>query len=258
MASFEQGGWPIEPQFTAPSRDVELFDVWNPYFEGLGGALFPKAVQLPIGGIPTEEGAAIFGNHFRVMEQRQREWRVAGQLFNTVRKRLLAPVPLLEDGETVLALPRTDFDDSQNQMAQDGLVNRALSAFADRTSFDFPENFEASRDLPRHTKVNADGTVELVQELPVLPLVVGDDLAISGAFVAVKRLYGASHEQFAKDVKSVIMTLSPTTTVTEGHQQHPSLSDTWRDDEKLDRSDDAIIERLNGQRPRTYDWGTVL
>ncbi len=248
------------PEFIGIQEGQQLFDVWNDYYTDRVGPAFPHSVVLPIGGIPTEEGEAIFGHHFDVMEQRQREWQFAWRLFSVVRSRLESDIPVAEGGETVIALPRTDLNEKQNQIAQDGTVNTGLAAFADRSGFDFPENFVAARDLPRYTRKLEDGTVELVQEQPASLAVREAGLATSGIVVAVRRLYGPTHQQYERDLRAVEMTLAPQSVLTDEHEEHPILMDTFRDsaDRKLDLGDDAIVERLNGQRPRTYDWGTVL
>ncbi|MCA9332423.1 hypothetical protein KDA00_00960 [Candidatus Saccharibacteria bacterium] len=248
------------PEFSGLEEGQQLFDIWNDYYTDRVGPAFPDTVMLPIGGVPTEEGEAIFGHHFDVMAQRQREWQFAWRLFSFVRDRLEFDIPIEEGGETVIALPRTDFNEKQNEIAQDGTVKRGLSAFADRSGFDFPEHFEASRDLPRYTRILEDGSVELVQEQDATLAVREAGIATSGIVVAVRRLYGPTHQQFERDLRAVEMSLVPHSTLSEEHEEHPVLMDTYRDraDDKLDLSDDAIIERLNGQRPRTYDWGTVV
>jgi hypothetical protein len=246
------------PEFTGVEQGQQLFDVWNDYYADRVGPAFPASVVLPIGGIPTEEGEAIFGRHFEVMEQRQREWQFAWRLFSVVRSRLESSVPITEGGETVIALPRSDFNAKQNEIAQDGTVNRGLSAFADRSSYDFPEHFDAARDLPRYTRKLEDGSVELVQEQNASLAVREGSLATSGIVVAVRRIYGPNHQQYKRDLRAVEMTLAPQSVLTDEHEEHPVLMDTYGSDRKLDLGDDAIVERLNGQRPRTYDWGTVL
>lgn len=246
------------PEFTGVERGQQLFDVWNEYYTDRVGFAFPHSVALPIGGIPTEEGEAIFGHHFDVMERRQREWQFAWRLFSVVRSRLESDIPVAEGGETVIGLPRTDFNEKQNEIAQDGTVNKGLSAFADRSGYDFPEHFEASRDLLRYTRKLEDGTVELVQEQDASLAVREAGLATSGIVVAVRRLYGPTHQQYERDLRAVEMTLAPQSVLTDEHEEHPTLISTFGSDKKLDLGDDAIVERLNGQRPRTYDWGTVL
>lgn len=246
------------PEFTGVQPGEQLFDVWNDYYTDAVGPIFPREVSLPIGGIPTEDGMAIFGHHFEVIVQRQREWQVAWRLFSVVRNRLESDIPVTEGGETVLALPRTDFTEGQNKMAQDGMVNKGLAAFADRSSYDFPENFDAARDLPRYTRVLEDGSVEFVQEQDASLAVREAGIATSGLVVAVKRLYSPAHQQYEPDVISVEMTLAPHSVRTDEHQEHPALITTYGSDRKLDLGDDAIVERLNGQRPRTYEWGTVV
>jgi hypothetical protein len=242
------------PEFTGIEQGQQLFDVWNDYYTSRVGPAFPVSVSLPIGGIPTEEGEAIFGRHFEVMEQRQREWQFAWRLFSIVRSRLESSVSIAEDGETVITLPRSDFNERQNEIAHDGTVNRGLAAFADRSSYDFPEHVDAARDLPRYTRRLDNGSVELVQEQDASQA----GLATSGIVVAVKRLYSPTHQKYKRDLRAVEMTLAPHSLLTSEHQQHPPRIDTFGSDSKLDLGDDAIVERLNGQRPRTYDWGTVL
>lgn len=246
------------PEFTGLQKGQQLFDVWNDYYTDIAGPVFPHSVVLPIGGIPTEEGEAIFGHHFDVMEQRQREWPFAWRLFSVVRSRLESDIPLAEGGETVIALPRTDFNEKQNQIAIDVTVNRGLSAFADRSSYDFPERFDAARGLPRYTRKLKDGSVELVQEQPAAMAVREAGIATSGLVIAVKRLYGPTHRRYKRDLRVVEMTLAPHSVLSGEHEEHPVLMDTYGSDNKLYLGDDAIVERLNGQRPRTYDWGTVL
>jgi hypothetical protein len=248
----------VPPEFTGVQEGQQLFDVWNNYYTDISGPVFPASVSLPIGGAPTEEGEAIFGHHFRVMEQRQREWQVAWRLFDVVRSRFESGIPLTEGGEVVLALPRTDFNEMQNKLAQNGMVKRGLSAFADRDGLDFPEHFEASRDLPRYTRRLEDGSVELVQEQDASLAVEEAGVATGGIFVAVRRLYGPTHNGYGRDLRAVEMTLAPHSALTDEHEEHPALMDTFGSGAKLDLGDDAIVERLNGQRPHTYDWGTVL
>jgi hypothetical protein len=246
------------PEFTGVKQGQQLFDVWNDYYTDLVGPAFPVSANLPIANIPTEEGAAIFGRHFEIMEQREHEWKFAWRLFSIVRGRLEYDIPVAEDGETIIALPRTNFNAKQNEIAQDGTVNRGLSVFVDRSSYDFPEHFDAARDLPRYTRKLEDGSVELVQEQDVSLAVREARLATSGLVVAVRRLYGPTHKQYQRDLRAVEMTLAPQSVLTDEHEEHLVLMDTYGSDRKLDLGDDAIVERLNGQRPRTYDWGTIL
>lgn len=246
------------PDFTGIEQGQQLFDVWNSYYTDMVGSPFPVSVSLPIGAIPTEEGEAIFARHFEVMAKREREWKFAWRLFSIVRSRLESDVPIAEDGETVIALPRADFNARQNEIAQGGTINRGLSAFTDRSRYDFPEHFDAASDLPRYTRKLEDGCVELVQELDTSLAVREAGLATGGIFVAVRRLYGPTHQQYERDLRAIDMTLVPHSVLTDEHEVHPILMDTFRSGGKLDLSDDAIVERLNGQRPRTYDWGTVL
>lgn len=249
----------VYPEFAGLQEGQQLFDIWNNYYTDRVGPVFPYAVMLPVGGIPTEEGEAIFGNHFNVMAQRQREWQFAHRLFSIVGSRLGSDIPLAEDGEIVVALPRTDFDENQNKIAQDGTVNKGLAAFTDRSGLDSPENFVAARDLPRYTRKLQDGSVELLQEQDASLAVLEEGLAFSGIVVAVKRLYGPTHQKHKPDLRSVEMTLAPNSVLTDEYEEHATLIDTYRSrDRTLDLSDDAIVERLNGQRPFTYDWGTVL
>lgn len=246
------------PEFTGLERGQQLFDVWNDYHTDMIGSALPASVSMPIGGILTEDGESIFGRHYEVMEQRQREWQFAWRLFSVVRSRLQADVPVAKGGETVIALPRTDFNARQNEVAQNGTINRGLAAFADRSSFDFPEHFDAARDLPRYTRRLEDGSVELIQEQDASFAIRESGLATSGIVVAVRRLYGPTHQQYERDVRAVEMTLSPHSLLTGEYQEHPSRIDTFRSNKKLDLDDDTIVERLNGQRPRTCAWGTVF
>lgn len=246
------------PEFVGLQEGQQLFDIWNDYYADWVGPVFPVSVVLPIDGIPTEEGEAIFGRHFKVMQQREREWQFAWRLFSVVRSRLESDIPVTEGGETVIALPRTDFNEKQNEIAIDGTVNRGLSAFADRSSYDFPEHFDAARDLPRYTRKLEDGSVELVQEQPAALAVREAGLATSGIVVAVKRLYGPTHQQYERDLRAVEMTLAPRSVLTDEHEEHPVLMETYGSGRRLDLGDDAIVERLNGQRPRSYDWGIIL
>lgn len=243
------------PEFAGLEEGQQLFDIWNDFFTDRGGSVFPASVSLPIGAIPTEEGRAIFGHHFEVMEQREREWSFAWRLFGIVRERLKSAIPIQEGGETVIALPRPDFNDKQNEIAHAGTINTGLSAFTDRSGFDFPENFIAARDLPRYTQRLDDGSVELVQEQDASLAVQEAGVATNGIVVAVRRLYGPTHQQYERDVRSVEMTLAPQSVITDEHEEHPILSDTFGSGSTLDLGDDAIVERVNGQRPRTYDWG---
>jgi hypothetical protein len=247
------------PEFTAVDPDVQLYDIYKPYFEDMGGPIVPRTVTLPINGIVTEEGAAIFGRHFEVMARNRREWSVAGFLFNAVRIRLESEVPVSAEGETVFALPRDEFDEEESQQIHDGMVNRGLAIYIDRDSYDFPENVDSGRDFPRFTRVLEDGAVELVQEVSVPPIMVNEKIMpVGGLFVAVKRIYSTEYRQYQGDIKSTLMTLSTVSAITTDHQAHPSRKDSYRDSSGLEMSDDAIVERLNGQRPRETSFGYTI
>lgn len=247
------------PEFTAVDPDVQLYDIYKPYFEDMGGPIVPRTVTLPINGIVTEEGAAIFGRHFEVMARNQREWSVAGYLFNAVRIRLESEVPVSPEGETVLALPRDDFDETQSEQIERGMVKRALAIYMDRSGYDFPEHVDSGRDFPRFTKVLEDGTVELVQEVDVPAIMVNEKIMpLGGLFVAVKRIYGAEHQAYQRDVKSTAMTLSTISAITADHQEHDPLIDSYGKKTRLEMTDDAIVERLNGQRPRESSFGSLV
>lgn len=259
MADFAERERVQYPVFTEDQIGTQLFDVWNDYYEDVAGPMFPHSVSLPISGIPTEDGQAIFGRHFEVMEQLQREWTVAWRMFSVVRSRMQADdIDLEEAGETVLALPRTDFSDKQNEIARDGLVNRGLSVYADRSDYNFPEHFEASIDLSRYFRTLPDGTVELLQQHEADTMMEGWEIATSGLFVAVKRLYGPTHQAYNKDERGVEMIVSSHSLTTDEHDEYMPVIETYgkRDELELDLDDDAIIERLNGQRPRTSERGT--
>src|ERR1700722_3994646 len=109
--------WPTEPEFTGLEEGQQLYDIYNSYWTELGGSEFPDSVSIPVHGVITEEAEAIFGHHFDRMAQTEREWKVAGRLFCVAMSRLRSDVPITEIGETVIALPRTDFSAIQNETA---------------------------------------------------------------------------------------------------------------------------------------------
>lgn len=189
----------VRPEFIRPRKGQQLFDIWNPYYTATIGPVFPDTGHLPLGGRSGEEKLARFGQFMNGMESRANEWRFAGRLALAVQHRLRAEVPLAEDGETVIALPRRDFTPQQNELAQESTVKIALAAFDERDNYIFFDRFDARIDLPAFRKNTAGGGAELIQE----------QKAAHDAFVAVKCTYGPDHQELTSDLRSVEMLLSP-------------------------------------------------